>query len=72
MKWYVLFAQYHYERVVHERVMRQGFQPYLPLAAVWRKSQRGLRQVATPVPALRLHTLLSRDVSCRGPPASGR
>jgi transcriptional antiterminator RfaH len=49
MKWYVLFTPYHRQRAVYERVMLKGFQPYLPLAAVWRKSQRGLGQVATPL-----------------------
>src|SRR5215831_15751798 len=49
MKWYVLFTQYHHERAVYERVMHKGFQSYMPLAAVWRNSKRGLRQVATPL-----------------------
>jgi hypothetical protein len=48
MKWYVLFTQYHHQRTMYERMLRNGFQPYLPLAAEWRKSQRGLEQVATP------------------------
>jgi hypothetical protein len=49
MKLYVMFTPYHHQRAMYERVMPKGFQPYLPLAAVSRKSQRGLRQVATPL-----------------------
>jgi len=46
---YVPYTQYHHRCAVYERVMRKGFQSYLPLALVRQKSKRGLRQVATPL-----------------------
>jgi transcription antitermination factor NusG len=49
MKWYVLYTRHHHERAVYERLLDKGFQSYLPLAMVWRKSNRGLRKVATPL-----------------------
>ena len=49
MKWYILYTRHHHERVVHERVLERGFQVYLPLTMVWRKSHHSLRKVATPL-----------------------
>jgi transcription antitermination factor NusG len=49
MKWYVLYTRHHHERAVYERLSVKGFQSYLPLAMAWRKSNRGLRKVATPL-----------------------
>lgn len=49
MKWYVVYTRHHHERAVYERLLGKGFQPYLPLAMVWRRSNRGLRKVATPL-----------------------
>jgi transcription antitermination factor NusG len=49
MKWYVLYTRHHHERAVYERLLERAFQSYLPLAFVWRKSNRGLRKVATPL-----------------------
>jgi hypothetical protein len=34
---------------VHERLVDRGFQAYLPLTMGWRKSNRSLRKVATPL-----------------------
>jgi transcription antitermination factor NusG len=49
MKWYVLYTRHHHERAVDERLLDKGFQSYLPLAIVWRKSNRGLRKVESPL-----------------------
>jgi transcriptional antiterminator RfaH len=49
MKWYVLYTRHHHERAVYERLLGRGFQSYLPMAMVWRESNRGLRKVATPL-----------------------
>jgi transcription antitermination factor NusG len=49
MKWYILYTRYHHERAVHERLVNRGFQAYLPLSMGWRKSQRSLRKVGTPL-----------------------
>jgi transcriptional antiterminator RfaH len=49
MKWYVLYTRHHHERAVYERLLDKGFQSYLPLAMVWRKSKRRLRKVASPL-----------------------
>jgi transcription antitermination factor NusG len=49
MKWYVLYTRHQHERAVYERLLERGFQSYLPLAVVWRKSHHGLRKVATPL-----------------------
>jgi transcriptional antiterminator RfaH len=49
MKWYVLYTRHHHERAVYKRLLDKGFQPYLPLAMVWRKSNRGLRKVESPL-----------------------
>ena len=49
MKWYILYTRHHHERAVHERLMDRGFQAYLPLTMGWRKSNRRLRKVATPL-----------------------
>src|SRR5262245_21868777 len=51
MKWYVLYTRHHHERAVYKRVSDKGFQSYLPLAMVWRKSNRDLRKAATPLMA---------------------
>jgi transcription antitermination factor NusG len=49
MKWYVVYTRHHHERSVYERLVERGFQSYLPLATVWRKSNRGPRKVARPL-----------------------
>jgi transcription antitermination factor NusG len=49
MKWYVVYTRHHHERSVNERLVESGFQSYLPLAMVWRKSNRGPRKVAIPL-----------------------
>jgi transcription antitermination factor NusG len=49
MKWYVLYTRHHHERAVYKRLLDKGFQAYLPLAMVWRKPNRDLRKVATPL-----------------------
>jgi transcriptional antiterminator RfaH len=49
MKWYILYTRHHHERAVHERIVDKGFQAYLPLTMGWRKSNRSLRRVATPL-----------------------
>jgi transcription antitermination factor NusG len=49
MKWYVLYTRHHHERAVYDRLLDKGFQPYLPLTMVWRKSNRGLRKVESPL-----------------------
>ena len=49
MKWYVLYTRHHHERAVYERLLDKGFQPYLPSTIVWRKSNRGLRKVESPL-----------------------
>jgi transcription antitermination factor NusG len=49
MKWYVLYTRHHHERAVYERVLSKGFQSYLPLAMIWRKSRDGPRKVLTPL-----------------------
>ena len=49
MKWYILYTRHHHERAVHERIVDRGFQAYLPLTMGWRKANRNLRKVATPL-----------------------
>jgi transcriptional antiterminator RfaH len=49
MKWYILYTRHHHERAVHKRLLDKGFQAYLPLAMVWRKSNGSHRKVATPL-----------------------
>lgn len=49
MKWYVVYTRHHHERSVYERLVGRGFQAYLPLAIVWRKSNRRPRKVAIPL-----------------------
>jgi transcriptional antiterminator RfaH len=49
MKWYMLYTRHHHERAVHERLLTKGFQAYLPLTMVWRKSNRRPRKVTTPL-----------------------
>jgi transcription antitermination factor NusG len=49
MKWYILYTRHHHERAVHERVLARGFQAYLPLTMIWRKSYRSPRKVPTPL-----------------------
>jgi transcription antitermination factor NusG len=49
MKWYILYTRHHHERAVHERLVKRGFQAYLPLTKGWRKANRSLRRVATPL-----------------------
>jgi transcriptional antiterminator RfaH len=49
MKWYILYTRHHHERSVHKRLLDKGFQAYLPLAMVWRKSNSRHRRVATPL-----------------------
>jgi transcriptional antiterminator RfaH len=49
MKWYILYTRHHHERAVYERLLEKGFQSYLPLAMVWRKSKGGTRRVTTPL-----------------------
>jgi transcriptional antiterminator RfaH len=49
MKWYVLYTRHHHERAVYERVLSKGFQAYLPMAMIWRKSKGGPRKVLTPL-----------------------
>jgi transcription antitermination factor NusG len=49
MKWYVLYTRHQHERAVYGRLLEKGFQSYLPLAVVWRKSYRGQRKVAIPL-----------------------
>jgi transcription antitermination factor NusG len=49
MKWYILYTRHHHERAVHGRIVDKGFQAYLPLTMGWRKSNRSLRKVATPL-----------------------
>jgi transcriptional antiterminator RfaH len=49
MKWYVLYTRHHHERAVYERLLAKGFQSYLPLIKVWRKSYRGLRRGEIPL-----------------------
>jgi transcriptional antiterminator RfaH len=49
MKWYILYTRHHHERAVRERIVDKGFQAYLPLTMGWRKSNRSLRRVATPL-----------------------
>ena len=49
MKWYVLFTRHQHERAVYGRLPEWGFQSYLPLAVVWRKSHRGPRKMSIPL-----------------------
>jgi transcriptional antiterminator RfaH len=49
MKWYVLYTRHHHERAVYERLLEKGFQSYLPLAMMWRKSKGGTRRIVTPL-----------------------
>jgi transcriptional antiterminator RfaH len=49
MKWYILYTRHHHERVVHERIIKRGFQTYLPMTKGWRKSSRRPGTVATPL-----------------------
>lgn len=49
MKWYVLYTRHHHERTVYERLLARGLELYLPLARVWRKSHRGLREMISPL-----------------------
>jgi transcription antitermination factor NusG len=49
MEWYILYTRHHHERAVHARLLEKGFQVYLPLKMVWRKSNRSLRRVVTPL-----------------------
>jgi transcriptional antiterminator RfaH len=56
MKWYVLYTRHHHERAVYARLLGRGFQSYLPMAAVWRGSNRGLRKV--PIPLLPRHVFV--------------
>jgi transcription antitermination factor NusG len=49
MNWYVLYTRHHHERAVYERLLDRGFQSYLPLTMIWRRSNRSLRKVATPL-----------------------
>jgi transcription antitermination factor NusG len=49
MKWYILCTRHHHEWAVHERLLNKGFQAYLPLTMVWRKSNRSLRKAAIPL-----------------------
>jgi transcriptional antiterminator RfaH len=49
MKWYVLYTRHQHERAVYGRLLEKGFQSYLPLATVWRKSHGGRRKIAIPL-----------------------
>jgi hypothetical protein len=49
MEWYILYTRHHHERSVHARLLDKGFQGYLPLSMVWRKSNHSLRRVVTPL-----------------------
>src|SRR5574337_195464 len=49
MKWYVVYTRPRHERAVCERLMHEGFEPWLPLAIVWRTSKGGLRKTSTPL-----------------------
>ncbi|MBI3325784.1 MAG: hypothetical protein HYZ81_03655 [Nitrospinae bacterium] len=49
MKWYVLYTRPHHERVVYERLLRKGFEVYLPLAVVWRQSTGRSRKASIPL-----------------------
>jgi transcription antitermination factor NusG len=49
MEWYIVYTRHHHERAVHARLLEKGFQVYLPLNMAWRKSNRSLRRVATPL-----------------------
>jgi hypothetical protein len=47
MECYILSTRHHHERAVHARLLAEGFQGYLPLNMVWRKSKHSLRRVVT-------------------------
>jgi transcriptional antiterminator RfaH len=49
MKWYILYTRHHHERAVYERLLGKGFQAYLPLTMVCRKSNHGPRKAAIPL-----------------------
>ena len=49
MKWYVLYTRHQHERAVYGRLLEKGFQSYLPLATVWRKSHSGPRKMSIPL-----------------------
>jgi transcriptional antiterminator RfaH len=49
MKWYILYTRHHHERVVHQRIIKRGFQAYLPMTKGWRRSSRRPGTVATPL-----------------------
>jgi transcription termination factor NusG len=49
MEWHILYTRHHHEQAVHARLLEKGFQGYLPLNMVWRKSNRSLRRVVTPL-----------------------
>lgn len=49
MKWYVVYTRPRHERAVCERLLHEGFEPWLPLAIVWRTSKSGPRKVSTPL-----------------------
>lgn len=49
MKWYVVYTKPRHERTVCERLLHGGFDPWLPLATVWRTSKSGPRRASTPL-----------------------
>src|SRR5574337_1373217 len=49
MKWYTVYTKPRHERAVCERLLHGGFDPWLPLATVWRTSKGGPRRASTPL-----------------------
>ncbi len=49
MKWYVAYTRPRHERAVCERLLHEGFEAWLALAIVSRRSNGGLRKTSTPL-----------------------
>ncbi|MBZ0168789.1 MAG: hypothetical protein K8F29_05015 [Kofleriaceae bacterium] len=49
MKWYVVYTRPRHERTVCERLLRDGFESWLPLAIVWRATKGEPRKASTPL-----------------------
>ena len=54
MKWYVLYTQHNHDRAVRDRLVHKGFEVYLPLLKVSRRSNGVNRETSVPLLVRRL------------------
>jgi len=47
--WYALWTHSHCERLVHDRLLARGFDPFLPMMEIWTRRGRERRVVSTPL-----------------------